>query len=214
MIFTKDLPIDPNYPNSCVYWIYHEDNHTDIKTQGYVGVASKGFDIRFLSHLSDAKHGSNLTVHKAMRKYKDKIKVKEILKAEPEFCLLAEGLFRPKAGIKGTWNIQAGGVGRLDRNLEILSDETRARLSDSAKKRLANPWLHPLAKSYVWILAKEIYSIIVDRSLNCPSVERELNLPYKSCISIVKKIKLGWNPFNDITYNDWLNKEGNLNAKT
>lgn len=125
-MFTKDLPIDSDYPESCVYWIYHEDKHTDPRNSGYVGVCVHGSDKRFKQHWSDANNGSNLIVHKAMRKYGGSVKIKTLLKADPELCLLTEALLRPKANVPGLWNINAGG--EKTRQGASVSDETKAIL--------------------------------------------------------------------------------------
>lgn len=132
-IFTKDLPIDEKYPNSCVYWIYHEDKHTDPRKDGYVGVASGGVEARYKKHQYDAAKGSSLVVHRAIRKHGDKIKVKVLLLADPEFCLLVEYALRPLPNMDGSWNIHCGGnLGNLGGK---ASPETLVKMSEALKGR-------------------------------------------------------------------------------
>lgn len=109
MIFSKDLPIDPQYPDSCVYWIYLDGEHTDPRVSGYVGISIRGAENRFKSHMKQVRSGSNLLVHNAIRKYGDRIKVKTLSVTDPEMSLLIEAMLRPVAQQAGTWNINAGG---------------------------------------------------------------------------------------------------------
>lgn len=134
MIFAKDLPADEKYPLSSVYWIYNEDKHTDPATGGYVGVCVKGTDHRLKRHLGDAKNGSGLPVHRAIRKYGDKIKVKTLILADPEFCLLLEEMLRPVTQMAGTWNIGSGGRGRMVG--WVPSEETRKKIGAAHKGRV------------------------------------------------------------------------------
>lgn len=106
-MFTKDLPIDSDYPESCVYWIYHEDKHTNPHLEGYIGVSVHGYKIRYTQHKSDALHRSSNPVHNAIRKYGDKMKCVELLKANSEFCLLFEEMMRPEEKIG--YNLAKGG---------------------------------------------------------------------------------------------------------
>ena len=76
MFINGELPKDEKYPLSCVYWIYHEDKHTDPRNSGYVGISSKGLPARLRQHEKDVVQGSSLKVHNAMRKYGDKVKAK------------------------------------------------------------------------------------------------------------------------------------------
>lgn len=124
----EELPTDSKNPKSCLYWIYLDGVHEDPKTSGYIGVSIKGASARFKEHIYAAKSGSNSIVHRAIRKYGDSIQCKEILLADPEFCLLAEEMLRPVQEMKGTWNISKGGVsGRLG---TTQSEEAKTHLSE------------------------------------------------------------------------------------
>lgn len=134
MILAKDLPIDEGCPESCVYWIHHEDKHADPRVSGYVGVSIEGAAKRFKRHLWDAKRGSKLVVHKALRKYGDKVKIKTLLVADPEFCLLFEEMIRPISNMGGNiWNLGAGGKATM--RGYVPTKEAREALSERGKLR-------------------------------------------------------------------------------
>jgi hypothetical protein len=147
MYISEDLPIDKNYPESCLYWIKLPE-HTDPRTQGYVGVSVRGCHKRMLEHYRATAKGSDLIVHRAMRKHTDNIEVVDLLKASPEFCLMVERELRPIYRTEGTWNINAGGelaqLGckqtpeRIERRVaklrgKVRSDEQREAMSKAFK---------------------------------------------------------------------------------
>lgn len=107
-----------------VYWI-HLDSHTDIFTEGYVGISVKGTQRRFIEHRSAANKGSTLTVHNAIRKHSSDIIVDTILIGTPDYCLDVESKLRPSPHIG--WNISPGGA--LTRLGMKLSDESREKIS-------------------------------------------------------------------------------------
>lgn len=239
MIFTED------YPESCLYWIYHEDDHKDPRTSGYVGVSVKGAEFRFKQHQRKTATGSSLKVHNAMRKYGDKIKVKTLIKADPEFCLLAEYMLRPTSQMGGSiWNLGAGGeattlgfrhtdevratcgainLGRkwsevakgqmsLNRSGEKHarfghknSDYTRSRLSETAKQRLAFPWMHHNANKAAWSNSTYVQAEFqANSSIGSRLLATKLCLTRDSVKTILKKVKAGWDPNEDLVFQDWL----------
>lgn len=112
----------------CVYWI-HLPEHTDILTEGYIGVTSRSANERFAGHLSHAKTGSKVTLSKAIRKYGDKIVVKTLLIADDEYCLDIERKLRPHERIG--WNVVAGG-GKPPKHVQH-TEEAKAKISASLK---------------------------------------------------------------------------------
>lgn len=89
---------------SCsVYWIHHPD-HTDMFSQGYIGV-SKRYKRRLWEHLNLSK---NTILIKAIKKYGwDNLVKKEILISDFEYCFEIEKKLRPEKNIG--WNIAVGG---------------------------------------------------------------------------------------------------------
>ena len=89
--------------SSVVYWI-HCKEHTDMFTQGYVGI-TKHYNKRLSQH---KKRPSNPHLKFAISKYGWDNLIKEvILIAEESYCLLIESLLRSKNTIG--WNIAKGG---------------------------------------------------------------------------------------------------------
>ena len=71
--------------SSVVYWI-HKPEHTDILTEGYVGITNKQVSKRWYKHKLDAREDGLLPVHRAINKYDDII-FEVILAADNrEYC--------------------------------------------------------------------------------------------------------------------------------
>lgn len=125
-----------------VYWIHHP-THTDIFSQGYVGV-SKHYKRRLYEHFAV---GRNPHFKYAINKYGwDTLIKKQILIADEDYCLDIERKLRPTDDIG--WNIATGGgkaplmygntwnKGRASWNKgKSPSQETRDKIS---KKLLGN----------------------------------------------------------------------------
>lgn len=87
----------------CVYWVRHKD-HTDICSQGYVGVSNNSRR-RFKEY---RKFLGNTHLNNAIKKYGiDNILMSELLVADNGYCLQMERALRPSDGIG--WNLTAGG---------------------------------------------------------------------------------------------------------
>lgn len=89
-----------------VYWI-HLPEHTDMLSQGYIGVTSKSVNDRFSAHKYDAAKGSSLAVHRAIRKYGTALVLETVVDAGEDYCYELEGKLRqtPRTG----WNTVTGG---------------------------------------------------------------------------------------------------------
>ena len=119
----------------CVYWIRHKD-HTDIFSQGYVGISSN-FNDRLRSHKSKP---TNLHMKNAINKYGWVNLIKEkILIATQEYCVMIEKQLRPNDFIG--WNQTAGGgvppkskkgMGKGRK----LSEETKLKIGKASKGRI------------------------------------------------------------------------------
>lgn len=94
--------------DAVVYWIRLPE-HTDPKSQGYIGV-SKKFSERMAGHLKDICLGRHRNPHliNAVKKYGWDNLIKEIVYSGEELsCYLKENEIRPNKGIG--WNISPGG---------------------------------------------------------------------------------------------------------
>ena len=130
-----------------VYWI-RQQNHTDITSQGYVGV-SKHATQRFKEH---SKRCSNRHLSFAIKKYGWHNLIKDVIVvADKDYCLDLERRLRPVDGIG--WNAIAGGglppvlsgkrpelCGHPAWNKgKTYSAETRKKISDAVKKQMSDP---------------------------------------------------------------------------
>lgn len=91
-----------------IYWLRHK-NHTDLMSEGYVGVSSN-LKERLRQHFKNATNGyhSDKILSKAIVKYsKDEIVCDILIYGEKEYCYQTEKLIRPKSFIG--WNTKEGG---------------------------------------------------------------------------------------------------------
>lgn len=90
--------------NSVVYWI-HRPCHTDMTTEGYVGITKDPVS-RWAEHKRKAKTNGKAKVYKAMKKYAD-VQFDVILIGDRAYCEEIEIKLRPQHEIG--WNIAIGG---------------------------------------------------------------------------------------------------------
>jgi len=92
-----------------VYWI-HLPEHTDVFSEGYVGVTTKTSADRFLEHVSAArwKQKKKLKISNAICKYgEDNLIVDTLVFCEIDYALQVEARLRPEENIG--WNLAKGG---------------------------------------------------------------------------------------------------------
>lgn len=116
-----------------VYWIKRK-KHLDIMKDGYVGVfKGKNVKKRWKDHNRAAQNNSNLTIHKAIRKYSD-LEYTVIFFGNYNECLKLEEFYRPNVNIG--WNICRGGnKGSLGRK---QSKEAKEKISMCNKGRICS----------------------------------------------------------------------------
>ena len=196
-----------------VYWI-HKPEHTDIFTEGYVGITSKTVDKRFRQHVAAAKTGlKDYPIYKAILKYGDSLVVDTIVIASMDYCAELELQLRPHEGIG--YNILKGGyinplLGRLayktpeDIRLKQSLAKLGKKASETTKQRMRDArknvpsWDNSQADKFVWSVADEIYKLITDDNIQrrC-DLSRVLAIPSSKLKSVFNKIKSGWNPIED-----------------
>lgn len=123
--------------NMCVYWIRHPE-HTDMFTQGYIGITKHGRQERRLWEHKNVSGNNHLK--NALNKYDTKMEV--ILISDNDYCIDIEKKLRPEPNIG--WNITCGGglppnfagkkrshefVTRLKQ--QVQSEQTKAKRSTS-----------------------------------------------------------------------------------
>ena len=124
---------------SCiVYWI-HLPEHTDIFSEGYVGITTKSLEKRFQQHRYQARKGGLHLINKVVRKYEEQLVVDTILVSTLDYCLDIENKLRPEPFIG--WNSAAGGqyIGKAEYS---TPEEVRKKISESVKKTYQErPWI-------------------------------------------------------------------------
>jgi hypothetical protein len=115
-----------------VYWI-HLAEHTDIKTQGYVGITTKPVSKRFSDHCRKARKQPTFLIHQAINKYgAENLVVDTICVTSREHAKWTELQLRPEDFIG--WNMRRGGALPADipKELRLVyakkAAETRERL--------------------------------------------------------------------------------------
>ena len=219
-----------------VYWI-HLEEHTDITTEGYVGITTLGVEERFKRHLSAARasSGRNQRIVHCIRKYADRVKVRTLLEGTLEYCQMVENKLRPAENIG--WNLSIGGAatatGRKNspEHVRKVAEANRgkkhkpehvAAMREGLKKRytFANPWEHPYANRDVWARAADVaewFENTVERfgQAGRRKAAKDLNLPADSVDKPLQKIKSGWNPLEDeawLTFRDKYLKEAHADS--
>lgn len=122
-----------------VYWVRLPE-HTDVFSQGYVGVTKNSASSRFRGHVqASKKEPSNKTIlSKAILKYgRDGLVVTPLVKCELDYAYRLEEQLRPKEHIG--WNIAKGGYFSGIYSGYKLSDETRAKMSAARKGVVVPP---------------------------------------------------------------------------
>ena len=124
-----------------VYWVHHPD-HSDMLTQGYIGV-SKNVKTRFSNHKNSP---SNEHLKRAIEKYGwDTLVKKVLLIADEAYCLMIEAKLRAADQIG--WNVVAGGgmpPSALGKVFGPMSKETKAKVSASKKGHRHTPEVEAL----------------------------------------------------------------------
>lgn len=135
---------DSTCHSSSLYWI-HLPSHNNIFEQGYIGITNNA-KARFNRHLNDAKKGSQYSIHRAIRKYKDELVFSIIHVADYETIMRLETIYRNEINIG--WNINAGGqLGSTGRRMKESSkikmiaklkkfrhsEESKIKISESLK---------------------------------------------------------------------------------
>ena len=116
-----------------VYWIRLPE-HTDMFTQGYIGVTKRSVERRYSEHLRDTRRWKT-KLYNAMLKYEEKVFVQTLVECDIDYAYALEEKLRPQENIG--WNTAQGG------QLKFLalaprerSPEYRRKISDSLKNQV------------------------------------------------------------------------------
>lgn len=208
-----------------VYWISLPTHH-NIYSEGYVGITTKTIPKRFNDHKSAAKRGSTKRLYNAIRKYADSISVAEVFEGTLEECLELEKYYRPlkhigwnhgvggnapQSGVKHSpetkAKISASRKGicpdeETRKRIGLLrvgfkySEESKLKMSESAKNVERLPWKNPRANKEVWFNAESLFTVWLTEK-NLTKAAKILSCEVCKLISIFEKFKTGWIPFDD-----------------
>lgn len=198
-----------------VYWA-HLPEHTDMFSEGYIGITRNTLHHRILQHKLRAKiskgHFSN-----ALNRYGDSIVFEVIIIAELPYCAEMESKLRPKSNIG--WNILQGG--------SIVSEETVLKLRKINLTREVpeiigikvskwrqgfegnklGEWESLRTNPNMWKNAIFLYELYLEYSVSSLPLKDFLNItgiPKTTLFRLINKFKSGWNPNEDQNFLDWL----------
>lgn len=204
-----------------VYWVHLKD-HTDITSQGYVGITCQGVRTRFYKHVAEAaKNSFNYVFHKALRKYGgEDLIVDVICICEEDYAKYLENSLRPKSYIG--WNVAEGGKGNTQALRSITAteefsklrsdymnnawkdDEYRSRMMSSRKAYYEDtpPWRRDgdAVNHFAWSLAGKCYLIHINEGWGREKICNYMMLNSASFCRIFDYFKRGWNPTEDTDY--------------
>ena len=202
---------------SCnVYWV-HLPEHTDISTEGYIGITIKTVAKRFAQHKVGAKRGDAYTFSNAIVKHGKSLVCTTLLQGSVDYCRYIENKLRPAPNVG--WNINIGGdVPPMSGRTHTL--ESRARMSASNNRELSRQravtnnngrfqgkdWESGKYTRRQWHNAKAIYETIAQfpkaghRKIHTLSL---LSKEIGDIKQVFDKIKTGWNPYLDSKYELW-----------
>ena len=113
-----------------VYWI-HLPEHTDMLSEGYIGITSETTKERYRAHIKESKRKDRkkYRIHNVIAKYKDSLIVDTLVICSDDYAIWLEEKLRPSPRIG--WNTAAGG-----NKVKLLRDikETTKHTEESKQK--------------------------------------------------------------------------------
>ncbi len=202
-----------------VYWA-HLDTHTDMTTQGYIGITKRNLSLRVSGHLNAASDdGLGYVFHKAIRKYGSEIIFEVIAVTTIEGASNLEKKLRPRDFIG--WNTVEGGLGNgsLLRNYTCTDEFKEVRSShmkgvweeggEHLEKILAArkhyfentpPWRRKGCNGF-WSYAGDIQVLMDEKGWGVPKSANYLMLGSNiSGEGAARWLRDGWKPLSDERY--------------
>lgn len=121
-----------------LYWI-HLAEHTDIFSEGYVGITKHTTKERYRGHYKQSirkDRSNNQIISNAIRKYKDNLIVETIVISDIDYVLDLEVKVRPTEKIG--WNLRAGGARGSVKGIKHTEE-----YKESASKQHLKMWADP-----------------------------------------------------------------------
>lgn len=215
-----------------VYWI-HLPEHTDIFTEGYIGITKNTAKKRFYKHLSASKstnHRGSTILSKAIKKYGDRIVVDTIVISSIEYAFDLEQKLRPFPRIG--WNTDHGGRGRKEVSTitkkkisdslmghagVVHTEETKRRMSEKRKgiprpKDLPDKIRTTLISRGPWNKEDAVQDVwinaenlytLFESGLGYTAAANRLNISRSKTNTVFRWFLRGWNPFLDLNWKSW-----------
>lgn len=155
-----------------LYWI-HLPEHTDISSQGYIGITSKTSIVRFKEHIRSAKRTDtkHYTITKAIKKYKDQLICKTLVICSLDYAKILEEKLRPSECIG--WNMAVGGQ-IPNRYFGVYGDEWKEKLRQcNLGKKHSKETLEKIS-----IISKHSYSVNREKCITNQLHRRVSKPPY------------------------------------
>lgn len=213
---------------SYVYWL-HLESHSDITSEGYIGITSKQPTTRFSEHKSASKTCDSI-IHRAMRKYGADIKLTVLLEADLDYCKYIE--FTLRASERIGWNMAIGGLSGTPHSEETLlkmsasqlkcweDPDRRAKFSEMKKKipvseatraaqkearKLVPSWKEVRANPSFWQQAGIFYDFYkANPEKGHRTYSKTFGIPSGNFLVILKKFKKhNWIPHEDANWLQW-----------
>lgn len=205
-----------------VYWL-HLEHHTDISSEGYIGITTLGVSERYVRHKSAAYSRKRKSrINHCIRKYGDAIKVRTLLEGSVEYCQLVEATLRPRELIG--WNLAIGGAATragaknspehirkaadANRGIKRTAEQVESNRQNGLRQMtFEHPWQHPYTNKSAWADASRVYEWYkLHPRDGRRTIGKALNMLPDSIMHLLIKIKKGWIPFKDAVYMSWLSE--------
>lgn len=204
-----------------VYWI-HLPEHTDMFSEGYIGVTKYTAKKRFAQHRERSSSSDLQNICKAIRKYgAENLIAETIVIAELDYCFNVESKLRPKPFIG--WNIAIGGgspnVGykpseeKKKAHSEMMkqwwvdnpdhdhSNKGRPGISrprtDDHQSRIVEGKFYNLPFRYPWWANTELYYEDFVSGLSYTYAQQKNGLKVRQLFNMWQRFESGWIPSED-----------------
>lgn len=190
-----------------LYWIRLPE-HTDITSQGYIGITGQSVTKRFNQHRNDARRSKarKKSIFKQELINNPNLIIETLLVSDYDYVKNLERLLRPDSNIG--WNRALGGASVAE-SLDFCRESQKAAMRKHWKEfphpfRFQKPWRFSQAKSKrnLWEMAPEIIQMIKE-GVGDSYISKALGEKARSTtVRTIREmyINSGWNPLIDDEY--------------
>lgn len=190
-----------------LYWIRLPE-HTDMFSQGYIGITKQSVTKRFNQHRNSAKRCKARKKSEFKKILRDDVGlvVETLVVSDYDYVKNLERLLRPESNVG--WNRATGGATVME-SLEFCRNSQRIAMSNHWKNnphpfKFQKPWRFPQAKnnSHIWVAAPEIVEMIKN-GIGDSYISKAFGEKVRSTtVRTIRElyVKHGWNPLTDTDY--------------